>query len=255
MKKRFIALLLCCVMLFTLSPSLISAASADDINGTTQSTEGQVPSGEATNPSGTETSTGSQPDATPGNNPLADPQPDANNGNTSAEAENGGSSEENSGKDPASMTDAELYAYVKQLSTDEEIEAFLKQLPEERVNALIAYAQAQEPTVVPETVVFTDAGPFMPPVNVAMKKKLMRMTLSGATEEPADNGLELSKTAVANNTTLTPSAWRLTPPVRSFTRPKLSRWISCWCWTSPAPWPMTSTAIPQIPILHAVSMP
>ena len=48
MKKRFIALLLCCVMLLTLSPSLISAASATDISGTTQSTEGQVPSGEAT---------------------------------------------------------------------------------------------------------------------------------------------------------------------------------------------------------------
>ena len=199
MKKRFIALLLCCVMLFTLSPSLISAASATDINGTTQSTEGQVTIGENTDTSSTETSTGLQPDATSGSNPPADPQPDANNGNTSAEVENGGSSEAKSGKDPASMTDAELYAYVKQLTTDEEIEAFLKQLPEERVNALIAYAQAQEPTVVPETVVFTDAGPFMPPVNVAMKKKLMRMTLSGATEEPADNGLELSKTAVANN--------------------------------------------------------
>ena len=197
MKKRFIALLLCCVMLFTLSPSLISAASATDINGTTQSTEGQVPSGEATNPSGTETSTGLQPDATPSN--PADANTPSNTTDTSAGAENGGSSEAKSKTDFASMKVEELYAYVKKLSTDEEIEAFLKQLPEERVNALIAYAQAQEPTVVPETVVFTDAGPFMPPVNVAMKKKLMRMTLSGATEEPADNGLELSKTAVANN--------------------------------------------------------
>ena len=103
MKKRFIALLLCCVMLLTLSPSLISAASATDISGTTQSTEGQVPSGEATNPSGTETSTGLQPDATSGSNPPADPQPDANNGNTSAEVENGGSSEAKSKTDFASM--------------------------------------------------------------------------------------------------------------------------------------------------------
>ena len=198
MKKRFIALLLCCVMLLTLSPSLISAASATDISGTTQSTEGQVPSGEATNPSGTETSTGLQPDATSGSNPPADPQPDANNGNTSAEVENGGSSEENSGKDPASMTDAELYAHVKQLTTDEAIEAFLKQLPEARVNALIAYAQAQEPAVVPKTVVFTDAGPFMPPVTV--ERVLRRYAARAAAEEPADNGngLELSKTATAN---------------------------------------------------------
>ena len=184
MKKRFIALLLCCVMLFTLSPSLIASAAADD-NTAAQSTEGQVTTGETAD--------------TTGNNPPVDPQLDANNGGTGTGAENGGSSEENSGKDPASMTDAELYAHVKQLSTDEEIEAFLKQLPEARVNALIAYAQAQEPTVVPETVVFTDAGPFMPPVNVAMKKKMMRMTLSGATEEPADNGLVLSKEATAND--------------------------------------------------------
>lgn len=130
------------------------------------------------------------------NNPPVDPQPDATNGGTGTGAENGGSSEENSGKDPASMTDAELYAHVKQLTTDEEIEAFLKQLPEARVNALIAYAQAQEPTVVPKTEVFTDAGPFMPPVNVATWRKMLRAR--AATGVTADNGLELSKTATAN---------------------------------------------------------
>lgn len=136
------------------------------------------------------------PSETTGNNPPVDPQPDATNGGTGTGAENGSSSEENSGKDPASMTDAELYAHVKQLTTDEEIEAFLKQLPEARVNALIAYAQAQEPTVVPKTEVFTDAGPFMPPVNVATWRKMLRAR--AATGVTADNGLELSKTATAN---------------------------------------------------------
>ena len=136
------------------------------------------------------------PSETTGNNPPVDPQPDATNGGTGTGAENGGSSEENSGKDPASMTDAELYAHVKQLTTDEEIEAFLKQLPEARVNALIAYAQAQEPTVVPKTEVFTDAGPFMPPVNVATWRKMLRAR--AATGVTADNGLKLSKTATAN---------------------------------------------------------
>ncbi|MDD7260157.1 MAG: VWA domain-containing protein [Eubacteriales bacterium] len=103
-------------------------------------------------------------------------------------------------EDFASMTDEELYAYVKQLSTDEEIEAFLKQLPEERLNALVAYAQAQEPVVVPETVVFTDAGPFMPPVTVERVLR-SRYAARSAAEEPADtgNGLELSKTATAND--------------------------------------------------------
>ena len=136
------------------------------------------------------------PSETTGNNPPVDPQPDATNGGTGTGAENGGSSEENSGKDPASMTDAELYAQVKQRTTAEEIEAFLKQLPEARVNALIAYAQAQEPTVVPKTEVFTDAGPFMPPVNVATWRKMLRAR--AATGVTADNGLELSKTATAN---------------------------------------------------------
>ena len=101
--------------------------------------------------------------------------------------------------DFASMTDEELYAYVKQLSTDEEIEAFLKQLPEERLNALVAYAQAQEPVVVPETVVFTDAGPFMPPVTV---ERMLRWNAAraAAADDSADtgNGLELNKTATAN---------------------------------------------------------
>lgn len=136
------------------------------------------------------------PSETTGNNPPVDPQPDATNDGTGTGAENGSSSEEKSGKDPASMTDAELYAHVKQLTTDEEIEAFLKQLPEARVNALIAYAQAQEPTVVPKTEVFTDAGPFMPPVNVATWRKMLRAR--AATGVTADNGLELSKTATAN---------------------------------------------------------
>ena len=194
MKKRFIALLLCCVMLLTLSPSLISAASATDINGTTQSTEGQVTIGENTDTSSTETSTGSQPDATPSN--PADANTPSNTTDTSAGAENGGSSEAKSKTDFASMKVEELYAYVKKLSTDEEIEAFLKQLPEARVNSLIAYAQAQEPAVVPKTVVFTDAGPFMPPVNVAARRKMLRAR--AATGVTADNGLELSKTATAN---------------------------------------------------------
>ena len=39
MKKRIVALLLCCVMLLTLSPSLIASASADDENTVIEQTE------------------------------------------------------------------------------------------------------------------------------------------------------------------------------------------------------------------------
>ena len=100
-------------------------------------------------------------------------------------------------KDFASMTDAELYAYLKQLNSDAEVEAFLKQLPEDRLNSLMAYAAEQEPFVVPETVVFTKAGPFMPAVNTA--RMLRRAAFRAFAQTATDNGLELSKTAKAND--------------------------------------------------------
>ena len=105
MKKRFIALLLCCVMLFTLSPSLIASAAADD-DTAAQSAEGQVTTGETAD--------------TTGNNPPVDPQPDANNGNTSAEVENGGSSEAKSDAvAPEEFTPKAAYNYLVLIQDDE----------------------------------------------------------------------------------------------------------------------------------------
>ena len=101
------------------------------------------------------------------------------------------------GKDFASMTDAELYSYLKQLNSDAEVEAFLKQLPEDRLNSLMAYAAEQEPFVVPKTVVFTKAGPFMPPVNAS--RLVRRAAFRAFAQTATDNGLELSKSAKANN--------------------------------------------------------
>lgn len=53
----------------------------------------------------------------------------------------------------------------------------------------------EEAIYIPITVNFTEAGPFMPPVNVAARRLMRAMASSGVT---ADNGLELSKTAIAN---------------------------------------------------------
>lgn len=53
----------------------------------------------------------------------------------------------------------------------------------------------EEAINIPITVNFTEAGPFMPPVNVAARRLMRAMASSGVT---ADNGLELSKTAIAN---------------------------------------------------------
>ena len=101
------------------------------------------------------------------------------------------------GKDFASMTDAELYSYLKQLNSDAEVEAFLKQLPEDRLKSLMAYAAEQEPFVLPKTVVFTKAGPFMPPVNAS--RLVRRAAFRAFAQTATDNGLELSKSAKANN--------------------------------------------------------
>ena len=89
------------------------------------------------------------------------------------------------------------YAYLMALENEEDAEAAIKSLTEEQINAIIAYAQAIEAAKpVPETVVFTKAGPFMPAVNVAsMRRSVMR----AGTEDSQGDGLYLSKTATAES--------------------------------------------------------
>ena len=68
----------------------------------------------------------------------------------------------------AAETFAEAHALLEGL-TDEQLSAFIDSLTEEQYAALEEHIQsliAEEPHEVPETVVFTDAGPFFPPVNV-----------------------------------------------------------------------------------------
>lgn len=62
----------------------------------------------------------------------------------------------------------EAYEYVMSLESEEDAAAYLESLTEEDYAALEAYAveRAPEEAEPIETVVFTDAGPFMPPVNV-----------------------------------------------------------------------------------------
>ena len=89
------------------------------------------------------------------------------------------------------------YAYLMALENEEDAEAAIKSLTEEQINAIIAYAQAIEAAKpVPETVVFTKAGPFMPAVNVA---STWRSVMRAGTEDSQGEGLYLSKTATAEN--------------------------------------------------------
>lgn len=99
----------------------------------------------------------------------------------------------------AAATFAEAHALLEGL-TDEQLSAFIDSLTEEQYAALEEHIQsliAEEPHEVPETVVFTDAGPFFPPVNVGDAWQLL--TESGLKAGSDDgNGLETSKTVTIN---------------------------------------------------------
>ncbi len=89
----------------------------------------------------------------------------------------------------------ESIAEVKASGMEEsELEASLSALDQEQLNALQAHldALAQAEYILPQTVVFTEAGPFLPAVNVA-KARLFRTSSFSAKQE--ENGLILNKMA------------------------------------------------------------
>lgn len=79
--------------------------------------------------------------------------------------------------------------------TEDEFNTLYTALTEEQQTALrehiIALTPAPEP---PKTVTFTDAGPFMPAVNVQAVRRMLRALAA----EPEENGLILSKVATPN---------------------------------------------------------
>lgn len=100
----------------------------------------------------------------------------------------------------AATTPEEFLSIVNGLSS-EEAAAFEKSLSGEQIQALQAHLQAISPVedpVPPKTVVFTAAGPFMPPVNVSASKWSLRRAIASS-EVTADNGLEISKEVVSAN--------------------------------------------------------
>lgn len=101
----------------------------------------------------------------------------------------------------AAQSTAEVAALAENM-TDEEISAFFSALTEDEYAALEAHLNdlAVAEYVPPETVVFTDAGPFMPAVNVAPVRRLLRAPATYQNDpEPADNGLVTQKTVTAND--------------------------------------------------------
>ena len=106
---------------------------------------------------------------------------------------------------PAAEPDPTLYDKLMACKTSDEFEAIAEAAGDEQISALteteLAALEAHYADiyvgVIPETVVFTDAGPFMPAVNVSSTVRF-RMMRAAAAKEPADNGLALSKTATTN---------------------------------------------------------
>ncbi len=91
----------------------------------------------------------------------------------------------------ADLTVEEQYAALQEMS-DEEIEAALSQLSEDQIKALVIYAESVESREIPQTVVFTHAGPFMPAVTVPVTARRM-LAKTGNTKSGEDEPLQLDK--------------------------------------------------------------
>lgn len=102
--------------------------------------------------------------------------------------------------DFASLTVAEQYAALKSVDNEADAQALFNTLTEAQQTALVAYAQtqAEQEYTVPQTVVFTEAGPFMPPVNVAPVRMKTMARAAVVPAEDVGNGLEFTKKATAN---------------------------------------------------------
>ena len=171
--KRWISILLCLALLVTLLTGIAAALSEDGVEAAPTSGDVQA------QPADVEAGEDEPAEEEPADEPA---------------------DEEPASKSFAEMSVEEQYAYIRGLTSDEEIEAAVSTLTEELYAALEAYAieRAQADYVPPQTVVFTDAGPFMPPVSVTVARRMMRAA-AYSTGTTAGNGLELSKTATAND--------------------------------------------------------
>lgn len=109
-------------------------------------------------------------------------------------------------KDFDKLSVEEQFEYLKSLGSDDEVEKAVKSLSDEEYKALESYinekAKEEAEKDPPETVTFTEAGPFLPAVNIADKtaKKVKRAKAAntGATDNESDDGLNLSKKVTKN---------------------------------------------------------
>lgn len=173
MKKRLIALALCLVMLATCLGAGVDVLSGDlvpdEVPTVTEVPDAEpVPTNAVAEPVPTDT--------------VAEPVPTA----TAAEP------------------DSTLYDKLMACERSDEFEAIAEAAGDEQISALteteLAALEAHYADiyvgVIPETVVFTDAGPFMPAVNVSSTARFRMMRAAAAnTADTQDDSLVSSKTA------------------------------------------------------------
>ena len=177
MKKRFIALLLCCVMIFTLSPSLIASAAADD--ETVQQVE--------------QTSEAKDTDQQP------EQQPD--------QAQNEDKNETQATEEPKTEEPMPEEPKTEEPKTEEPKAEEPKAEDETTIPAAEQSDVPVESEIITPTVNFTNVAPFLPPVSGGVR--MLRAPLAAraaanfaandaANDTATDNGMKISKTATAN---------------------------------------------------------
>ena len=178
MKKRFIALLLCCVMIFTLSPSLIASAAADD--ETVQQVE--------------QTSEAKDTDQQP------EQQPD--------QAQNEDKNETQATEEPKTEEPMPEEPKIEEPKAEEPKAEEPKAEDETTIPAAEQSDAPVESEIITPTVNFTNVAPFLPPVSGGVR--MLRAPLAAraaanfaandaANDTATDNGMKISKTATANN--------------------------------------------------------
>lgn len=200
MKKRIVALLLCCVMLLTLSPSLIATATAEDVDAA-QQVEQKV-TDEQKDEAKDETKDEAKDETKDETkDEVKDETKDEAKDETKDEAK-----DETKDEAPAfdvkaaydalmACTTAEDMIALSNKLTDEQIAMFSA----EQIAALNAKYDALMPEVPEETdegngiVNFTDVAPFLAPVSGS---SVRRAAARGVSTKAASNGVELNKTAV-----------------------------------------------------------
>lgn len=205
MKKKLMALLLCGVMLFSVAlPGTLAAGV--DAEGAEPATVSEPAEPDATAPTETTEGTDVPTEPTEPTEPEAPAEGDA-------EPEQGAQedkpAEEPTAQEPpvqepqGNAVDANAaYEALIKMSSIEEMEAYIEanQLTEnmftqDQLNALQAHmAELAGETVVQKTVTFTQAGPFLPAVNVARAR--MRAARNAETPRVTNDGVVTSKIVV-----------------------------------------------------------